>query len=355
MNTFLTRFLIRVLLLGITTALSLITLQVLLPERQDDYLQAYNQKCRLLETIPSPRIIFIGGSNLAFSLDSHRIQDSLHLPVINYGLHAGIGLKYMVDDIATYAQKGDILVFAPEYSHFYGAMYGESVAITGLLAASHWKKLHLLNIRQIINVICGLPHHISVKLLPSIPNERTYSASNFNEYGDEAKHWELSSMPYIKTNSIKGTFDSEFGNYFVSQIRNLQQKCQVYLIPPVYRESNFKLNREKVKKVADFLQEAQCPYLVTPVRHVLPDSCAYDTEYHMNRSGVDIYTSRIIEELKQAIRIPAQTQEPDFPIKVLHTPMQNSDACTPLTGTVSSSIQWICDCSPENANGRRWE
>ena len=62
---------------------------------QDGYLQAYNKKCQLLEDTPSPRIIFVGGSNLAFGLDSQRIKDSLNINVINYGLHAGIGLKYM--------------------------------------------------------------------------------------------------------------------------------------------------------------------------------------------------------------------------------------------------------------------
>lgn len=63
---------------------------------QDGYLQAYNKKCQLLEDTPSPRIIFVGGSNLAFGLDSQRIKDSLNINVINYGLHAGIGLKYMM-------------------------------------------------------------------------------------------------------------------------------------------------------------------------------------------------------------------------------------------------------------------
>lgn len=76
---------------------------------QDGYLQAYNKKCQLLEDTPSPRIIFVGGSNLAFGLDSQRIKDSLNINVINYGLHAGIGLKYMIDDISTMQEKVTLL------------------------------------------------------------------------------------------------------------------------------------------------------------------------------------------------------------------------------------------------------
>jgi len=256
----------------------------------------------------------VGGSNLAFGLDSHRIQDSLRLPVINYGLHAGIGLKYMIDDITIYARKGDILVFAPEYSQFYTIMYGESLTLAGVMAASHWKKLHLLNVRQSINVLCGLPQHIGSKLLPSKQTEKSYLASNFNKYGDEVRHWKLNPQPHIESNAIKGDFNPEFGNYFVSQVRKLQQKCQVFLIPPVYRASSFKLNREKVKRIASFLQNAQCPFLTPPERHVLPDSCAYDTDYHMNQSGVNIYTSRIIEELKQVMRSSFANSEKDKPL-----------------------------------------
>ena len=79
---------------------------------QDGYLQAYNKKCQLLEDAPAPRIIFVGGSNLAFGLDSQRIKDSLNINVINYGLHAGIGLKYMIDDISTYAKEKVTLLYS---------------------------------------------------------------------------------------------------------------------------------------------------------------------------------------------------------------------------------------------------
>ena len=115
---------------------------------QDGYLQAYNKKCQLLEDTPSPRIIFVGGSNLAFGLDSQRIKDSLNINVINYGLHAGIGLKYMIDDISTYARKGDIIVFAPEYEHFYTIAYGESVTLTPLMAPTGYKAMDNSNSRN---------------------------------------------------------------------------------------------------------------------------------------------------------------------------------------------------------------
>ena len=57
-----------------------------------------------------------------------------------------------------------------------------------------------------------------------------------------------------------------------------------------------------MSEVEEILQKEGCPFLVTPKVHVLSDEYAYDTYYHMNRQGVDKYTSFIIEELKPLLR-----------------------------------------------------
>lgn len=76
-------FLFRVLLLGVLSGVLSGVVMKLIPVK-DSYLLAYNKKCELLEKTESPRIIFVGGSNLCFGLDSKRIADSLHVNVVNY-------------------------------------------------------------------------------------------------------------------------------------------------------------------------------------------------------------------------------------------------------------------------------
>ena len=44
-----------------------------------------------------PSIILVGGSNVAFGYNSKIISDSMNMDVINFGLHAGFGLKYIID------------------------------------------------------------------------------------------------------------------------------------------------------------------------------------------------------------------------------------------------------------------
>src|SRR6266436_7071833 len=63
------------------------------------YLAASIDKHHLLVQQPSPRIVFVGGSNLAFGLDSSEIERSLSYHPINMGLHIGLGLAFMLAEV----------------------------------------------------------------------------------------------------------------------------------------------------------------------------------------------------------------------------------------------------------------
>lgn len=275
-------------------------LLVLTPRDENNYLMAYNKKCRLLDSVPSPRIIFVGGSNLCFGLDSKRIEDSLRMHVINYGLHAGIGLKFMVDDVAEYATGGDRVVFAPEYGHFYQIMYGEAETLAPLMAYSDWKKCRLLNAVQIGQVLKGLPDVIRMNIHGLLPKkEATYSLDGINDYGDESKHWTLPNKPIPPDKPIKEDLDEEFGRYFIGKVEEMEKRgVRVVIIPPVIRASSYEAMKPQILTLSDFLAATGHPFFVPPERHVLPDSCAYDTKYHMNKGGVDRFTSLVIGELR---------------------------------------------------------
>ena len=290
-------FINKILFLGICVLVILVLLIYIVPTHQDSYLSAYKQKCELLKETPSPRIIFIGGSNLAFGLNSQRIKDSLHVNVINYGLHAGIGLKYMIDDITSYGQKGDVLVFAPEYHQFYNTMYGVPMILTEMMANTNCEKLNLLNSVQSLNVLKGIPSYLGGNLSPQIITPRTYLASGFNSYGDEVKHWKLESIPIQKSSKIKEKFNESFGEYFIEKVKKLQTQCDVLIIPPVCRKSAFDVYEPNANEIACFLKKKGCPFIIDPSDCALPDNCAYDSDFHMNKKGVELYTSLIIKTL----------------------------------------------------------
>ena len=81
---------------------------------QSDYLDGIIDKHRLADKTSSPRIVLEGGSNLAFGIDSRKIEDSTGLPVINMGLHAGLGLDFIVNEIKYIVKPSGIVILSIE-------------------------------------------------------------------------------------------------------------------------------------------------------------------------------------------------------------------------------------------------
>jgi hypothetical protein len=306
------KFVFKILIFTILFLFLSIFIFFFLPYNPDNYLLAYNKKCDLLRQESSgSRIILVGGSNLAFGMDSKMIEDSLHINVINYGLHAGIGLKYMIDDICTYVKENDIIVFAPEHTFFFGkGAYGEGLTLSPIIYLSNGRTFGLLDKTQKYNVIQGLfdgiivtkiKYSISVFLHRILRKEDTpdgYSLSGFDEYGDYCKHWSFVEKKYIKLPRKLEHFNYVFGEYFVKKIKELRTQCQVVIIPPAIIEKGFHAVKDNIEEVDAFLLKNDIPFLVSPQTHMVPNDCAYDGVFHLNIKGVDIYTTCVIEELK---------------------------------------------------------
>lgn len=288
-------------LFGFCVVAILTLLFFIVPINKNAYLYAYNKKYKLLEETPSPRIIFIGGSNVAFGLDCKRIKDSLHINVVNAGLHAGIGLKYMLDDIALYVRKGDIVIWAPEYTHFYGDMAGQPETIAGIMSITKFKNVGMLNTSQWINVLKGIPSDLGIRIIPPKNTPRAYKASNFNEYGDEVNHWTLSSIPIATPTKFKDGLNVAMCNYFIDRLKELQMRCNVIVVPPAYRQAAFDINKKNVQEVTEFLNREGFPFAISPQESVFLDEYIYDSDNHLNKKGVDRRTTLLIKYLKNVL------------------------------------------------------
>lgn len=76
----------------------------------DNYLAAAYDKDRRLRTTPGERIILVGGSNVAFSMDSRILEERYGLAPVNMGLQAPLGVRFMTRHVAEYVRSGDVVV-----------------------------------------------------------------------------------------------------------------------------------------------------------------------------------------------------------------------------------------------------
>ncbi len=113
MRRFVLRSLLFLLLQGLIASL---ILPAALSHPRPGYLAALDDKLKLVQTVESPRVIFVGGSSVAFGIDSQIFEQGLGRPAINLGLHGALGLDFYLRIVEQHCQAGDMIVLLPEYA-----------------------------------------------------------------------------------------------------------------------------------------------------------------------------------------------------------------------------------------------
>ncbi len=274
------------------------------PRSSTSLLFAKIDKDKLLEESPSPRLIMVGGSNLSFGINSQMIKDTLDLNPINTGIHAAIGLKYMMDNVLDKIQPGDIVVIAPEYQQFYGdAAYGRNELLRIVVDIDR-DSLNDLNREQWLKILPYFPKFALSKLKPTeyffqqSKKIGVYERRAFNEYGDVDIHWsrpEKKVEPFCK-------LPNDFNEKLIQEMVDFKEKvahkgAKLYLTFPGYQEASFENGKEGIVEIEKKLIENDFVLLGSPEKYKIPNNMMYDTPYHLNKEGVDLRTQKLIEDL----------------------------------------------------------
>jgi hypothetical protein len=260
-------------------------------------------KHKLLSKKSSRRLIFVGGSNLSFGLDSKRIADSLKLTVINMGVHGGLGLKYMIEDVKPFIRPGDLIVLAPEYSNYYKRdSFLGNVELVSVLFDIYPEGRRVIDREQWKHLTSFIPQYTMSKLTPGWKkDEVVYKKDSFNKYGDAYKHWTLpnQNVAAAKRSSGKEAVDKEVMTYlkaFASLMERM--KTKVLILPPVFQQTSFDNQRSIINKIEASLKDSGLPFYVRPSRYMLSDNFFFNTNYHLNKKGIDIRTALVIEDIR---------------------------------------------------------
>lgn len=322
------RFFVRIILLSLAVVLTGVILGSGSSETGDDnYLAAVLEKDRLIRNAESPKIILVGGSNLAFGVDSKMMQDSLGMPVVNMGLYAKLGLKYMLAQVRPYIQEGDIVVVVPEYDQFYGDFAnGDHTLNTALLYAPSDRVGDFIRSYSIMDVV----------LRPRVENARrsflrglavavgredqffppdtnpVYNRRSFNEYGDVVAHLGTRGMNpdsiYVGPLPSIDTFNSET----IALLNDLAEDAEArgakaYFMFPSYIDRSLELNRAAIDSLRrKFKGKLRIPVVGSPSDFSYPGNYFFDTRYHLNETGRRLRTLKLVEMLQQ-LRV-AETQ-----------------------------------------------
>jgi hypothetical protein len=309
MKQFIIKIILFVSLLTGVLAISLFTISDTII--QNSLLASLPFKHQLLDHSQSPKIVFVGGSNSSFGLNSKVVSDSCKLPVINTAIHAGIGLEYMINDIKPFIKKNDIIVLIPEYENFYtNTFYGEMELIQ-LIFDIYNPGTKLIDAEQWSHLIKYIPGYSAKKLknyLFSLPKNKqrrkeidVYDKNSFNAYGDAYIHWEMPDqnfVPLVKNKVFTGVnlkvilFIKSFQKFVNSR------GARLLLLPPIMESQSFDNTQNIIDSINNMLSKNSIGFFSAPVKYKLPKKYFFNSYYHPNKNGVDIRTQLIIEDLK---------------------------------------------------------
>lgn len=276
-------------------------------------------KLNLLQTTPSPRIILVGGSNVAFGIDSQLMEKAFGIPVINDGLHGGLGVAPL-RELRDYIQKGDIIVVSLEYTNFVSKeqMNGNEGVLSDWIEfspkrinylESPWKEaasLYAIMLQRKVN------REINLDLTGSGMEEirGIFTGNQFNEYGDFVGHLEDKSMkpedipadsyavfPLYENAFI---FLEDFNQYAISK------GATVYFEAQSSRQRNCdNTGIENMKAFFDTFRKKTSIPVITPMDQLcMADKYFFDTPFHLNAKGRKLRTEHLIDNLQNFVDIP---------------------------------------------------
>ncbi|WNJ19764.1 hypothetical protein [Pontibacter sp. G13] len=296
-----------------------------LPDKANEgnLLYATLDKHQLLEETAGPRLIFVGGSNLLFGLDSEKISQTFKMPVINAGTHAGVGFRYMMEDVKPFIHQGDIIVLVPEYAHFYqkspSTYDGQDELLTVvfdvfpegkfLMSMDHWGHTYK-NIPKYV----GNKYYAAIKYAFK-PKKRkgkfkAYMRDAFNEYGDVVGHLAMDpqDVPVVPEN------DYEADSRVIDDMNAFQefakaQGADVFVLPTCYHASSYDNSIKTIEHIEHaFEQELNIPYLSTGLRYRMEDALFFDSAEHLHTSGRTQRTEMVIEDLGRGVQVLSAVQ-----------------------------------------------
>lgn len=275
---------------------------------QESYLAAQIDKNESLKlNNSSNRIILLGGSSAAFGINSESISKEFQINVINNSLHAGLGLRFMLVNCREFIRKGDVVILVPEYHHFYdNYMYGEEVLSRLLVNTSiaNFRHLSFEHVFFQTQSILKMAFH-KINYVSCSEQNQLYKRDKFNVFGDfigHLNHQPVRQIP-ISVQEIKSLVINQSA---IDEIKSFESHiheigAQLFIAFPAYQKESFNKNEKQVNLVHDQLIKEEISVLGEPEQLMFNNYFLYDSPYHLNAKGRNIWTEKLILLMKNLI------------------------------------------------------
>ncbi len=298
------------------------------PQYDNSFVGALDEKVERLYSLEEEKIVIVGGSSVAFGIDSALIEKYTGMPVVNFGLYAALGTKLMLDLSLDGIREGDIVIIAPELDAQTLSLYFNTETTLQAFDGTPSLIRHVSE-RDLFPLLGGM-WRLAREKYKYIKNQEkpdpdgVYNSKNFNRYGDVV--WErgenimsLYYDPNVMIDADPCIISDDFVDYLNDYIRALHKKgASVFFgfCPLNERGISGGYSPDRLDALSAALEERIDAYIMGDINDFVYDAgYFYDTNFHLNDAGVRLHTVNLIKGLLLELGIPTFVDEeiPDPP------------------------------------------
>lgn len=323
------------------------------------FLGELSEKYDRLNEIDEPKIVVVGGSSVAFGLDSGMIEEYIGMPVVNFGLYASLGTKAMIDLSKSNINEGDIVILAPEMDAQTLSLFFNEESMWQALDGSFGmlKNIGHANLGAMFGGVWGFAaDKYAFWSTDSAPNpEGVYNKSSFDEYGDiiYERAYNIMAMGYDPTTVIDLS-PSIVADDFIDYVNDYIAWCEkrgatVYFSFSPMNELALAegTDAESIYTFFSYLAAYLDCEIISDINDCIMDwEYFYDTNFHLNDAGVTVHTAALIGDIRRAqantealsIELPDKPERPDVYVDASQNDttgffvMESVDGVMTLTG-----------------------
>lgn len=278
------------------------------PAYEQGYTASLNDKIEALESFKEPKIVLIGNSNLALGVNSEQIEMALEMPVINMGLHGGLGNAFHEEMAKVNIEKGDIYIICHTNYSDNGNIEDGVLAWTTI--ENKPKLWQLLRKQDIPTMIDAFPTYLkkcikrwTEETSNEIPEDQYYRRNSFNSYGDVIPSRENSILNALSVDVAE--YCPKINNVCIDRLNDLNKYIKAngaYMVVAGYPIIVKGEPSDEFIQALDAFQiqlnsQLDCPVISNYIDYCYDESYFFDTIYHLTDCGVELRTRQLIADL----------------------------------------------------------
>ena len=271
-------------------------------------------KLECLQKIEGNKIIFIGGSNVAYGIDCKLVREKMNLNAMNFGCMVGLGPEILFENVSEFLKPGDSVVLCWEYETYRFDRRSQNLNYLGMMLGPQkvvFEKLPLLDRFYLkLHFPLNLIRYSIFSLVNSTHDLKDiYKCGwTFDELGNVTSNLGTTTSKADLENSPLAPLISEHEIHqdlklIANKILEFSNKHKVKIYvtwPNTYRNSSYNSNRQVATNLEiykSFWKNLGVEVLGEPEDAMLPEQYFYDSVYHLNRKGTELRTLKLIDEL----------------------------------------------------------